>query len=159
MFTLKKCTGDDSLFATRNHKGIIKYWSTDHTLLTFDSNEAAEPNNMLNSTPVPSFTDLARASPSKSQQKARVPASDGDPDICRICEIRYESREDIETDSPWMGCVSNACTYWVHAHCKGFPDLTEEDVNNINVYCNKHNPKKQKTIKPKCCRTRGGKRR
>ena len=64
-------------------------------------------NFILNSIPVPSFTEPARSSPSKgSKFSAALSSFDKiDKKHCRICHIKFESATDIVSDSPWMGCV------------------------------------------------------
>ena len=84
--------------------------------------EAHTLNNLiLNSTLIPSFTELARASPSKGKTSRRITIdSDIDDKHCRICKIKFESAA-VSSDSPWMGCVrisgGKECNYWMHSLC------------------------------------------
>ena len=54
--------------------------------------------------------------PQKRQPKFRKEQID--PEVCRICHVKYESPADIETDSPWLNCAKKR-NWWVHARCVG----------------------------------------
>ena len=80
-------------------------------------------NPVLNSTLVPSFTELARSSPSKGKTSDRINIdSKIDDKHCRICKIKFESAARFSLDSPWMGCAGKSgkkeCKYWVHSVCR-----------------------------------------
>ena len=56
-------------------------------------------NSILNSTLIPSFTELARARPSKCKTSGRINIdSDIDDKHCRICKIKFESAADVSSD-------------------------------------------------------------
>ena len=77
--------------------------------------------------PIPSLSELVRISPTKQANRSNAGPSVKtiDPDMCRICDIEFESQADIDTNLPWIGCVVKGCNYWIHSHCKGFPGMTE----------------------------------
>ena len=71
----------------------------------------------------PSDIDLLNVTPSTgvSQQNLKsLVSSDGvDSQLCQICKSVYDSVEDLEKDSPWLGCEEIHCQYWVHTLCIG----------------------------------------
>ena len=124
--------------------------TTDPVDLNYHNNTSEDASRLsssiLNSTPLPSFTELAIASPSKgSKFSAALSSFDNiDEKHCQICHIKFESTTDIASDSPWMGCVGQGkggkeYNYWVHSVCKGFADASEEDIERLNFYCPEHN--------------------
>ena len=75
-----------------------------------------------------------------------------DPETCQICKVKYESPEDIETDSHWVNCGSKkGCTWWVHTICANiyYPNNDEGEKKldawaSKHFYCKKHMPKAEK---------------
>eukprot|EP00111_Clytia_hemisphaerica_P013993 TCONS_00041178-protein len=166
-YALKKCTGDDTLLVRRNHQGRVNYWTTDQALTWNADAPVAEPTAAGSSkiNDIPAFAVLARLSPRKNfagQTGAKRKSPNNKQDqICQVCKLKFESTADIATDSPWMGCsfttaADKKCSYWVHVHCKGFPDMTEKEAEKINFFCELHNPKKHGIRKPNV-RTKKGK--
>ena len=141
MSALKTKTGDESLLVLKNKdkEGRLTILTTDPVDLNYHNNTSEDANRLsssiLNSTPVPSFTELARASSSKgSKFSAALSSFDKiDEKHCRICDIKFGSVTDIASDSPWMGCVGQnkggkECNYWLHSVCEGFANVSEEDM-------------------------------
>ena len=56
----------------------------------------------MSTAPVPSFKELALANPIKEPDSLVTRIGE---DICRICCVKFNSAQDVTTDSPWMGCV------------------------------------------------------
>ena len=150
--------------------------TTDPVDLNYHNNTSEDASRLsssiLNSTPLPSFTELASASPSKgSKFSAALSSFDNiDEKHCRICHIKFESTTDIASDSPWMGCGGQGkggkeCNYWVHSVCKGFADALEEDIERLTFYCPEHSKRAKDmrhTVTGKCkagIRTREGRKR
>ena len=62
----------------------------------------------------------------KKQQKTKLKLKDSE-NICRICRIIWESKEDQESDSVWIDCMgkvrkckkkcNHQCNRWVHNRC------------------------------------------
>ena len=132
--------------------------------IDMSGNSLISPFGNVSIPSIPGISSLlaATASPSNpsSSRKKRVYDESEQKNRCRLCNIEHESREDIETDSEWIGCIKDECQYWVHLHCKGFPTATEDDFENIDYYCPSHNPKNH-TIRGRGrgrgrVRTRGG---
>ena len=174
MTAFKTKTGDESLLVLKNRdkNGELTIYTTNPQELSYSNMQGEEAeahtlnDSVLNSTPIPSFTELARASPSKGKTSERINIdNDIDDKHCRICKIKFESAADVSSDSPWMGCVGvsggKECNYWVHS---GFGDASEEEVQRLNFYCPEHNKRAQTmrhgvNAKRKCgIKTRGGKR-
>lgn len=141
----KKRTSDDGLVVLHDKDREEKYfYTTDKDNLTYDLNcqmsSLSLNQPILNSppTPVPSFVELARASPSKRLRMDKENI-EFDENTCRICKIRSKTEADVRSDSLWMGCCQEGCDYWLHFVCKGFADATQAEVNQINFYCPEHN--------------------
>ena len=111
--------------------------TTDPVDLNYHNNTSEDASRLsssiLNSTPVPGFTELARASPSKESKFSAALSSfdEIDEKHCQICYIKFESATDIASDSPWMGCVGQDkcgkwCNYWV-------------DIERLNFYFPEYN--------------------
>ena len=124
----KTKTGGKSLLVLKNKdkNGELTIYTTSPQELSYSNMQGEEAeahtlnSSVLNSTPIPSFTELATASPSKGNI--------GDKH-CRMCKIKFKSAADVSSDSPWMGCVGisggKECNYWVHSVCKGFVNASE----------------------------------
>ena len=76
-------------------------------------------------------------------------------DNCRLCLV--PGNEDC-----LIGCEfsegsgkrkSDACSYWVHSFCKGFPENNAEDFDELQFYCPEHN---WKSCAPPSRGSRGG---
>ena len=52
------------------------------------------------------------------KQKRAVFDSSSSSEFCGICKVRYQTEEDIESDSHWLNC-SKGCSWWVHFRCVG----------------------------------------
>ena len=148
MTTFKTKTGDRSLLVLKNkdRNGELTIYATNPQELSYSNMQGEEAeahtlsNSVLNSTLIPNFTEVARASPSKGETSKRINIdSDIDDKHCRICKIKFESAADVSSNSPWMGWVGKSggkeCNYWVHSVCKGFGDASEEEVQKLNFYC------------------------
>ena len=80
MTAFKTKTGDEGLLVLKNKdkNGELTIYATNlqvvsHSSMQGEEGEAHTLNNsVLNSTPIPSFNELARASPSKSKTSGRV---------------------------------------------------------------------------------------
>ena len=58
----------------------------------------------------------------KSPEKKLKPDAStmmADINICQLCKIVFESKEDISTDSTWINCSGKSCNWWVHSRCVG----------------------------------------
>ena len=40
--------------------------------------------------------------------------------ICQVCDVKHNSKVDINYGSPWIGCKVRKRDYWVHLFCLGF---------------------------------------
>ena len=77
----------------------------------------------------------------KKQQKTK-PKPKNSENICRICRIVWESKEDQESDSFWIGCAGNVCkckkkqnheyNWWIHNRCANIY-YEDTDVGKRNV--------------------------
>ena len=113
MSALKTKTGHESLLVLKNKdkEGRLTILTTDPVDLNDHNNTSEDASRLsssiLNSAPVPGFTELARARPSKrSKFSAALSSFDEiDEKHCQICYIKFKSATDIASDSPWMGCV------------------------------------------------------
>ena len=139
MSALKTKTGYESLLVLKNKdkEGRLTILTTDPVDLNYHNNTSEDASRLsssiLNSTPVPGFTELARASPSKGSKFSAALSSfdEIDEKHCQICYIKFESATDIASDSPWMGCVGQDkcgkwCNYWV-------------DIERLNFYFPEYN--------------------
>lgn len=150
---------------------MISSWTTDSSLLKWSNaplsvevdDQPGPSRKSSKKRSIPDFAVLARLSPSKNVVEPAVKqkkAAMCEANICRVCGIKYKTKKDIETESPWMGCSfeietkkeKRQCDYWVHCHCKGFPDMTCEEAKQINFFCELHNPKKHGTRITNNCR-------
>ena len=114
MTAFKTKTGDKSLLVLKNKgkNGELTIYTTNPQELSYSNMQGEEAeahalnNSVLNSNPIPSFTELARGSPSKGKTSERINIdSDIDDKHCRICNkyaIKFESAADVSSDSPWM---------------------------------------------------------
>ena len=112
MTTFKTKTGDRSLLVLKNkdRNGELTIYATNPQELSYSNMQGEEAeahtlsNSVLNSTLIPNFTEVARASPSKGETSKRINIdSDIDDKHCRICKIKFESAADVSSYSPWMG--------------------------------------------------------
>ena len=68
--------------------------------------------------------------PPKRQPKSRK--EEIDPEVCRICHVRYEGPADIGTGSPWLNCAKE-CNWWVDARCVGvFYENSDRGEKQLN---------------------------
>ena len=152
MTTFKTKTGDESLLVLKNKdkNAELTIYETKPQELSYSNMQVEEAeahtlnNSVLNSTQIPSFTELARARSFKGKTSKRINIdSDIDDEHCRICNVKFESTADVSLDSPWMKCSGKSggkkCNYWVQSVCKSFGDASEEEVQRLNFYCMEHN--------------------
>ena len=73
--------------------------------------------------------------------------SSSSSDFCGVCKVRYQSEEDIESDSHWLNC-SKGCDWWVHSRCVGIhyenSDIAEKGLDKWakdHYFCAKHMPR------------------
>ena len=104
-----------------------------------DQTSSMSQNTSLSSTVV--------ATPKKRQKSSDSSHSYGKSEYCAICKVRYESPEDIETDSHWLNC-GKECDWWVHARCANIHyENTDKGQRQLDVwtkdhfYCKKHMPR------------------
>lgn len=147
LYSYGKRTSDDAVLYIKDaDRGEIRSYSTSKVPI-FQIPEETEISDASSS--IPSFQDLLQFSPSKSNVEGAVSTSANKKNscqVCRICNVKHESKDDISTDSPWMGCVGGKgdCNYWIHSVCKGFADASQEDVEKMNFYCPQHNERAKK---------------
>ena len=70
--------------------------------------------------PPSSSSPAIHETPKKSIQNPNESSSSSgfDPEIGKICKVKYESPEDIETNSHWGNCGNRkGCSWWVHTVC------------------------------------------
>ena len=112
MTAFKTKTRDKSLLVLKNkdRNGELTIYATNPQELSYSNMQGEEAeahtlnNSILNSTPIPNFTELVRASPSKGKIRKRINIdSDIDDKHCRISKIKFESAVDVSSDSTWMG--------------------------------------------------------
>ena len=62
----------------------------------------------------------AEVTPVFTPQKRKRAVLDSSPssEFCGVCKVRYQSEEDIESDSHWLNC-SKGCDWWVHSRYVG----------------------------------------
>ena len=100
-------------------------------------------------------TPIVHRTPDKKSGTRKASVSNTstiDPETCQICKVKYESPEDIETDSHWVNCGSKkGCTWWVHTICANiyYPNNDEGEKKldawaSKHFYCKKHMPKAEK---------------
>ena len=124
MTAFKTKTRDKSLLVLKNkdRNGELTIYATNPQELSYSNMQGEEAeahtlnNSILNSTPIPNFTELVRASPSKGKTRKRINIdSDIDDKHCRISKIKFESAVDVSSDSTWMGWVGKSggkeCNY------------------------------------------------
>ena len=163
-------TGDEGLLTLKDKDRVedfsISTVQKFDTLL--DSPQAqtqATPGPSSSGQVPPSFWEVAALSPEKPVRIPSKPTARKirDSKHCRICNIKYESAADIESNSPWMGCnwgddetetndngngkkkKRRVCSFWVHTVCWGLQG-SEEAINDLKWYCPDHNTR-GKTIK------------
>ena len=69
-------------------------------------------------------------------------------EFCGRCKIRYQSEEDIESDSHWLNC-SRGCNWWVYSRCGDIhyenSDTGEKGLDkwakDHYCFCTKHMPR------------------
>ena len=93
--------------------------------------------------------------PDKKSSKRKTSVANSstiDSETCQICKVKYESPEDIETNSCWVNCGSKrGCNQWVHTICAYiyYPNNDEgekklDTLASKDFYCKKHMPKAKK---------------
>ena len=98
MSALKTKTRDKSLLVLKNkdEEGRLTILTTDPVDLNYHNNTSEDASRLsssiLNSTPVPSFTELARASSSKGSKFSAVLSSFNEINEkhCQICHIKFQ---------------------------------------------------------------------
>ena len=114
MTTFKTKTGEETLLVSKNkgRNGELTIYTTNPQELSYSNMQGEEAeahtlsNSVLNSTLIPNFTEVARASPSKGKTSKRINIdSDIDDKHCRICKIKLESAVNVSSNSPWLGCA------------------------------------------------------
>ena len=148
---IKTVTNDDVVVAVRSAEKKTMLWWTTAKDFAFSNQSPVETSTAVSSTPsnLPSFVELARASPSKSspvnrphKMTAREMLKDREK-FCRKCGTKYDSYQDKSLNSTWIGCdgrtAGKLCDYWVHACCHGFPDAGYEVFDEIDFKCPEHN--------------------
>ena len=112
--TFKTKTGEETLLVLKNkgRNGELTIYTTNPQELSYSNMQGEEAEahklniSVLNSAPIPSFTELTRASPSKGKTSKRINIdSDIDDKHCRICKIKLESAVNVSSNSPWLGCA------------------------------------------------------
>ena len=92
----------------------------------------------------PSNQELRMATPSKKSKntnKKRKRIREDEKIFCRVCDVKHNSKVDIDYGSPWIGCEVTKCDYWVHVFCLGF---TTEDPEGLGEwFCKNHHPIKK----------------
>ena len=68
-------------------------------------------------------------------------------EFCSVCKVRYQSEEDIESDSHWLNC-SKDCDWWVHFRFVGIhyhnSDIGGKGLDKWakdHYFCAKHMPR------------------
>ena len=81
------------------------------------------------------------------KKKRAVFDSTSSSEFCGVCKVRYQSEEDIESDSHWLNC-SKGCDWWVHSRCVGIhydnSDIAEKGLDKWakdHYFCAKHMPR------------------
>ena len=108
MSGLKTKTGDESLLVLKNKdkEGRLTIFATDPVDLNYQNITSEDVSRLsspiLNTTLVPSFTEFARAIPSKGSKFSEAVRNFDEIDVkhCSICHIKFESATDIASDSP-----------------------------------------------------------
>ena len=108
MTTFKTKTGDESLLVLKNKdkNAELTIYKTKLQKLSYSNMEVEEAeahtlnNSVLNSTRIPSFTELARARSFKGKTSKWINIDgDIDDEHCRICKVKFESTA-VLLDSP-----------------------------------------------------------
>ena len=74
---------------------------------------------------------LEALSPSASIRNTSAKKKKNDENTCQICSIEHGSVDHL--DSPWIGCSSEGCKYWIHLVCLGIECL-QENLKFIDKY-------------------------
>ncbi len=101
--------------------------------------------------PRPGTSATAVESPLKSIRVAEAAGANvasSTANRCHHCGITYGTDADERLDSPWLGCASKACTFWVHARCANvFYQCTEAGYRALgkwaddHFFCDRHMPR------------------
>ena len=92
----------------------------------------------------PSSQELRMATPtnkSKNTNKKPKKIREDERKFCRVCDVKHNSKVDIDYGSPWIGCEVTKCDYWVHVFCLGFTTETPEGL--CEWFCKNHLPIKK----------------
>ena len=67
------------------------------------------------------------------------------PDKCAVCDIIWDSKEDVEfrkkagtRKASWIGCDVKKCKYWGHAVCTNIQLVPRKKLSQHNFLCPKH---------------------
>ena len=117
-------------------KGMQKSYHTEGHQIDSNSDRDLNTSRATNT----STGDTTHETP-KKQQKTK-PKPKNSENICRICRIVWESKEDQESDSFWIGCAGNVCkckkkqnheyNWWIHNRCANIY-YEDTDVGKRNV--------------------------
>ena len=137
-------------------KGVKKSYHTKGHEIDFRRDKDAEQQCFDTST-----GNITHETPKKRQQKEQVILNS--ENVCRICGIAWESPEDQESDSFWIGCAGKTCKckpttackhecdWWVHNRCAHIyyenSNAAERAVSTWakkHFFCHKHMPDVQK---------------
>ena len=139
-------------------KGVQKSYHTEGHQIDFDRNRDLNTSRAFDT----STADITHET-QKKQHKIKPKPKDSE-NICRICRIVWESKEDQESDSFWIGCVgkgckckkksNHECNWWVHNRCGNiYYENTDAGERNLegwaktHFFCKSHMPASSKGVR------------
>ena len=71
------------------------------------------------------------------KKKRAVFDSTSSSELYGICKVRYQSEEDIESDSHWLN-YSKGCDWWVHSWCLGIHYNSDIGEKGLDKWAKDH---------------------